>query len=128
MTGGDLLPGPVLDHYAWQLDGACRGMDSDVFFHSAGEGARTRRRRERIAVEICRGCPVMAACRAHALSVREPYGVWGGLSEIERAELLGLQSLRYPAPAGSARRRRPGRRPAGDGGLVTTPAPVGAGR
>jgi WhiB family redox-sensing transcriptional regulator len=27
---------------------------------------------------------VIVACREHALSVREPYGVWGGMSEEER--------------------------------------------
>ena len=26
----------------------------------------------------------MKQCAAHALSVREPYGVWGGLTEEER--------------------------------------------
>ena len=31
--------------------------------------------------------------------VREPYGVWGGLSEDERAAELGVESLRYPAKA-----------------------------
>ena len=46
---------------------------------------------------ICRPCPAIAACRDHALSVREPYGIWGGLSEQERAQRLGLYSLRYPA-------------------------------
>jgi WhiB family redox-sensing transcriptional regulator len=32
---------------------------------------------------------VQLACREHALAVREPYGVWGGLSEHEREELTG---------------------------------------
>jgi len=27
-------------------------------------------------------------CREHALSVGEPYGIWGGLSANEREELL----------------------------------------
>jgi WhiB family transcriptional regulator, redox-sensing transcriptional regulator len=29
----------------------------------------------------------MRACRSHALEVREPYGVWGGLTEAERESL-----------------------------------------
>ena len=28
-------------------------------------------------------------CAAHALAVREPYGVWGGLTEDEREAMLG---------------------------------------
>ncbi|MFQ6199948.1 WhiB family transcriptional regulator, partial [Streptomyces sp. NPDC000405] len=30
------------------------------------------------AKEVCMRCPVRAECAAHALAVREPYGVWGG--------------------------------------------------
>jgi WhiB family redox-sensing transcriptional regulator len=32
--------------------------------------------------------PVIALCRAHALASREPYGVWGGLSEHDREDIL----------------------------------------
>jgi WhiB family transcriptional regulator, redox-sensing transcriptional regulator len=31
------------------------------------------------------------ACLQHALSVREPYGVWGGMSEEERARLIAAE-------------------------------------
>ena len=41
-------------------------------------------------------------CLAYALRVREPYGIWGGLSENERASLLGLRSMRYPGSARQA--------------------------
>ncbi len=39
-------------------------------------------------------CPVRAECAAHALAVREPYGVWGGLTEDEREELMGRARTR----------------------------------
>ena len=42
-------------------------------------------------------CPVRAECAAHALAVREPYGVWGGLTEDEREELLGRSRNRQLA-------------------------------
>jgi WhiB family redox-sensing transcriptional regulator len=29
---------------------------------------------------------VLAQCRSHALSVNEPYGVWGGMSAHDRAD------------------------------------------
>ena len=41
--------------------------------------------------------------KAWALTTREPYGVWGGLSEDERATILGVRNLRYPYPAAAAR-------------------------
>jgi WhiB family redox-sensing transcriptional regulator len=34
-------------------------------------------------------CPVRVECATHALAVREPYGVWGGLTEDEREEMMG---------------------------------------
>jgi WhiB family redox-sensing transcriptional regulator len=40
------------------------------------------------AKQMCRQCPVMTQCRTHALTVGEPYGIWGGLSESERELLL----------------------------------------
>jgi WhiB family redox-sensing transcriptional regulator len=30
----------------------------------------------------------MQACRAHALAVQEPYGIWGGLSEDDRLAII----------------------------------------
>jgi WhiB family transcriptional regulator, redox-sensing transcriptional regulator len=88
MPQPEQLPGPNADIWDWQLQGLCRGVDSSVFFHPDGERGRARLQRERRAKEMCRTCPVMAQCRAHALDVGEPYGIWGGLSETERELLL----------------------------------------
>ncbi len=33
---------------------------------------------------ICATCPVREPCLAYALRIREPHGIWGGLSEVER--------------------------------------------
>ena len=82
------LPGPNADLWDWQLEAACRGLDSDVFFHPDRERGEARAQREAAAKAICGSCPVRLECLEHALDVREPYGVWGGLAEHERAELL----------------------------------------
>lgn len=78
------LPGPVADIWEWQYEGSCRGADSRLFFHPEGERGPARRERDGAAKQICAGCPVLVECREHALAVREPYGVWGGLSEDDR--------------------------------------------
>ena len=91
------LPPPQADHWDWQLDAACRGMDSSTFFHPTEEHRVARQRRIDAAKEICAACPVLTDCRSYALRTREAYGIWGGLSEFERAIILGLRSLRYPA-------------------------------
>ncbi|SCE22930.1 Transcription factor WhiB, partial [Streptomyces sp. SolWspMP-sol7th] len=72
------LPGPNADLWDWQLLAACRGVDSSLFFHPEGERGAARSAREASAKEVCMRCPVRAECAAHALAVREPYGVWGG--------------------------------------------------
>lgn len=79
-----LLPGPTAESWEWQLRGACRGQDADLFFHPEGERGPARLGRELAAKALCAGCPVVTQCAAHALACREPYGVWGGLSESER--------------------------------------------
>ena len=83
------LPCPNADLWDWQLVAACRGVDSSLFFHPEGERGAARSSREAAAKEVCMRCPVRVECAAHALAVREPYGVWGGLTEDEREEMMG---------------------------------------
>lgn len=92
MNNIDLLPAPQAQLWDWQLHGACRGTQSEIFYHPEGERGLARRSRERKAKEICALCPVMRNCRQHSLQYAEPYGIWGGLSESERAALLGQRT------------------------------------
>lgn len=78
------LPRPATDEWEWQLQAACRNVDPEVFFHPEGERGSQRRSRDEDAKQVCFSCPVLKECREHALAVREPYGVWGGMSEAER--------------------------------------------
>jgi WhiB family redox-sensing transcriptional regulator len=78
---------PLLTYWEWQIHALCRGMDSAVFFSPHGERGAEKEAREQKAREICRRCGVIEACAWTALSSREPYGVWGGLSEGERRTL-----------------------------------------
>jgi WhiB family redox-sensing transcriptional regulator len=82
------LPGPNADFWDWQLDSACRGLDSDIFYHPDGERGAARERRVSNAKAICAACPVIAQCRSAALKSQEPFGVWGGLSEEDRQEIF----------------------------------------
>jgi WhiB family redox-sensing transcriptional regulator len=82
------LPVPNADLWDWQLLAQCRDQDSAIFFHPDGERGSARANREARAKEICGTCPVLLQCRDHALAVREPYGVWGGLSPTERKTLI----------------------------------------
>ena len=82
------LPMPLMESYDWQYEGLCRTVNPGSFFSPEAERGMRRQRREERAKALCARCPVIEKCRAHALAVREPYGVWGGLSESERHQLL----------------------------------------
>ena len=91
MTDYSRLPGPALDRWEWQARGACVTEDTELFFHPENERGPRREARERAAKAVCARCPVLTQCREWALETREPFGVWGGLSEPEREALTGRQ-------------------------------------
>lgn len=73
----------------WERQAACRGSDPTLFFGpNRFEPKRERLARESAAKAVCSACPALAPCRAYALSTGELYGVWGGLGEGDRRELL----------------------------------------
>ncbi len=86
------LPKPLMDVYEWQYDAKCRQVDPEKFFSPDAERGPRRRSREANAKAICATCPVIAECLEHALTVREPYGVWGGLSSNERIDLVSSEA------------------------------------
>ena len=96
MTDIRRLPEPLVDHWEWQLNAACRGMDIATFFHPHKDVGLALKRRIESAKTVCALCPVIEQCRDYALRVREPYGIWGDCQKKERARLLGIPSLRYP--------------------------------
>ncbi|MGH3496796.1 MAG: WhiB family transcriptional regulator [Nocardioidaceae bacterium] len=81
------LPLPLMDVYEWQYSGSCMKADPEVFFSPESERGPRRRARENAAKSYCARCPVIDQCLRHALAVKEPYGVWGGLTTGERAGL-----------------------------------------
>lgn len=76
----------------WQDYAACLGSDPETFF-PVGQSILASLQ----AKQMCRRCPVRALCLDWAVSTRQYAGVWGGLSEQERAPL-------YETPDRSATR------------------------
>lgn len=81
------LPMPLQELYDWQYEGSCREADPETFFSPESERGPRRYDRESAAKAFCARCPVVQECLEHALKVREPYGVWGGLTAGERQNL-----------------------------------------
>jgi WhiB family redox-sensing transcriptional regulator len=81
------------DDLQWQQSAACRGENASSFYPpSHFERKELRLNRERLAKSICGLCPVRQSCLSYALRTAEPHGIWGGLNEIERGQLLQRQS------------------------------------
>ena len=78
----------------WQIDAACRGGDAALFFApNYFERREEKDGREAKAKAICAACAVREPCLRYALSIREPHGVWGGLNEFERRQILRRGAL-----------------------------------
>jgi len=78
----------------WQPVALCRGNHSHLFFPpSTAERKEERERREIRAKSICKICPVNGDCLEYALTIREPYGIWGGLTEAERRQQLARSAV-----------------------------------
>ena len=72
----------------WQVRAACRGPQAVVFFPPTTPERRDEKRfREASAKRICEGCSVRDECLEYAMRIREPHGIWGGMSETERRHL-----------------------------------------
>lgn len=70
----------------WHARAACRTLPDPLalFFGPDGEPRAERADREAAAQQVCASCPVVAACAAHARTLPERHGVWGGLTETQR--------------------------------------------
>ncbi|MDV7194641.1 WhiB family transcriptional regulator [Mycolicibacterium fortuitum] len=71
----------LLTREPWQGEAACASADPEAWFPEKGQPYAMAKR-------ICATCPVKAECLEYALANRERAGVWGGLSERERRQVL----------------------------------------
>ncbi|MDX3535195.1 WhiB family transcriptional regulator [Streptomyces sp. MB09-01] len=78
----------------WHAEAVCRRDEAGLFFAPSKEPTAARLSREEAAKRVCARCPVMVACREHALLQPEPYGVWGGLTAAERRVVLARMRRR----------------------------------
>ncbi len=79
------MKGSLLPEAEWRERAACLPFPAILFFgHDENESAPERHAREQEAKSICARCEVRPECLAYALATRESYGIWGGLTELER--------------------------------------------
>ena len=77
----------------WQQKAACRGPHSAIFFPPAQfERKDEKEEREIRAKAICATCAVRQPCLDFAIRIREPHGIWGGLNELERKQVMARRA------------------------------------
>lgn len=78
----------IVNSELWMQDAMCRDEGlADLFFHEDGERGFAKDARDRRAKAVCNMCPVVSDCLEYVLEHKEPYGVWGGLSEDDRKRM-----------------------------------------
>lgn len=92
MPPAEIALADLIGRPSWMAAGACRDHPTDLFYPSRTLATEERRRNgstaaERRAVAICRTCPVRVECAAYAIETNEVWGVWGGLTELQRHQL-----------------------------------------
>lgn len=80
--------------WGWQQRAECRGQDTTYFFApNYFEKKRQKDAREAKAKALCTQCPVLDVCLEYALKINEEHGVWGGLNEQERRQLVRRRAM-----------------------------------
>jgi WhiB family redox-sensing transcriptional regulator len=78
-------------------------MDTETFFPLPGRSGETTK----AAIKVCRACPVITECLRWALEERELHGIWGGMTQEERAAMMrrGARTRQWPQHTADAIRR-----------------------
>ena len=87
--GGRAIWRPVIRRgveLEWSNRAACLSAEPEQFFPVGAADSATWE--AAAAKRVCAGCDVLVECRDYALETRQPFGVWGGMDEIERRALL----------------------------------------
>lgn len=71
----------------WVREGLCATDDPDRWFPTVSNSTPGRAEEIAAVKAICWACPVRRACLEWAVAAREPHGIWGGMTEQERALL-----------------------------------------
>ncbi len=77
-----------IEQLEWQEEALCREYNVDLFFGGdAAESEMERQAREAHAKAVCQRCPVKEPCLEFAMETSQKYGIWGGMTDKERASL-----------------------------------------
>lgn len=79
------------------VNGLCKGLDTNKWFPIFGPSPTKEERRKNLAdtaeaVAVCNKCEKQHHCLEYSLR-HEPYGIWGGKTELERAHIRNARNI-----------------------------------
>lgn len=80
------------------IGGLCSGMPIEIWFPVVKKGGANRAERlerlrlDEIAFDTCSRCEKTLHCLEYSL-LHEPFGIWGGMNESERAKLRDKRGI-----------------------------------
>lgn len=81
----------LVNRSEWVEDALCAQVDPELWYSEKGGSTREAKR-------ICKQCPVRVQCLEEAMAAGDRHGIWGGLSERERAALARERAGAQEAP------------------------------
>lgn len=88
--GTNYTKAPCAEAVEWQLKGLCASSkDPDLWLVPP-----SHRREVEQAKAICAVCPVVEQCLQWSMDTHQEFGIWGGLSEVDRQMLWGERTSR----------------------------------
>ena len=67
-------------YYVMSTEGNCVSFTNPDAFFETGENAK-------LALKLCKGCPVIQECLNLAIQNQEQWGVWGGTTPYQRRKM-----------------------------------------
>ncbi|MGH7744327.1 MAG: WhiB family transcriptional regulator [Candidatus Dormibacteria bacterium] len=77
---------------SWHDNALCAQTDPEAFFPEKGDPNMA-------AKKVCFRCDVRAECLEYALNNREHFGIWGGLSALQRNRLRRDRGIEHQEAA-----------------------------
>lgn len=98
MAAVDITLADIRPHDGWQQRARCNGVELTEFYGREGHnGAALHADAEDVTDTWCRTCPVRRECLLDALARDERWGIWGGLTPLQRDEYARIwKALRAP--------------------------------
>lgn len=101
-----------LPETAWIEQAACSDADVGLFYDQGSERAMAPSLTDLEAIAVCNACPVIEQCLKAALDRDERWGIWGGKTPTQRAEMAGrpkkTRVKREPMPKPVRKQNAPG--------------------